>query len=204
MRLPCLFQFRILKEAAKALVCGPYTTKYPYEPHEPYERFRGKPEYHDDDCIGCTSCAEVCPARAIDVIDSIDDRTRELVYHSDQCIFCGQCEANCPTEKGIMLSHEFDLACFDRSACEERITKTLVICEACDEVVGTREQLIWLAEKLGPLAYSNPALFLSYLKNIKLVAEARPAPAVEISRADRLKILCPRCRRDVVIEEGVG
>ena len=203
MRLPCLFQFRILKEAVKALVSGPYTSKYPFEPHEPAERFRGKPKYNDDYCIGCTACAEVCPAKAIDVEDSVEDGTRTMVYHADICIFCGQCEANCPTEKGIQLSHDFDLACFERNACDESVTKTLVVCEGCGETIGTQEQIVWLAKKLGTLAYSNPTLFLSYLQNVKLVGEIeKPAPQDEVTRADRFNILCPKCRREVVIRDG--
>ena len=204
MRMPCLFQFRILKEAVKALISGPYTSKYPFEPHEPAERFRGKPKFHDDDCTGCTACAEVCPAEAIEVIDSVEEKTRELIYHADQCIFCGQCEANCITEKGIMLSHDYDLACFSRSDCDEKVTKNLVVCTSCGEIVGTREHIIWLAKKLGPLAYSNPTLFLSYLQNMNLVGEIKPPSQAELSRADRFNILCPKCRREVVIKEGEG
>ena len=204
MRLPCLFQFRILKEAVKALVSGPYTSKFPAEPHVPAERFRGKPHYYDDDCIGCKSCAEVCPSRAIDVIDSLEDKTRTLIHHADHCIFCGQCEANCPTEKGIRLSHDFDLACFDLADCEEKVTKTLVICEDCGEIVGTREQILWIAEKLGP-----PRLFESHtLPDLYARPQSsgrrRGRQEEELTRTERLNILCPKCRREVAIKESTG
>lgn len=202
MRLPCLFQFRILKEAVKALVSGPYTTKFPSEPHIPEERFRGKPHFYDDECIGCTACAEVCPSRAIDVVDAIGDRKRTLIHHSDHCIFCGQCEANCPTQKGIRLSHDFDLACFDREACEEKIAHELVICGECGEIVGTRKQILWVAAKLGPLAYSNPTLFLSYLGSLKLADEETAREKADITRTDRFSVLCPKCRREVIIKES--
>lgn len=204
MRLPCLFQFRILKEAVKALFTGPYTSKFPAEPHIPAERFRGKPHFYDDDCIGCTACAEVCPSRAIDVVDLIEQKQRTLIHHSDHCIFCGQCEAACPTKKGIRLSHDFDLACFDRADCEEKITKELVVCEECGEIVGTRKQILWIAGKLGVLAYSNPTLFLSYLTNLKISDESISAEPSPITRADRFNILCPKCRREVVIKESEG
>jgi formate hydrogenlyase subunit 6/NADH:ubiquinone oxidoreductase subunit I len=204
MKLPCLFQFRILKEAVKALINGPYTSKYPAEPHIPAERFRGKPHFYEDDCIGCTACAQVCPSRAIDVFDSIEEHKRTLVHHSDHCIFCGQCEVNCPTLKGIMLSHDFDLACFDRKACEENISHELVICGECNEIVGTRKQILWIAAKLGPLAYSNPTLFLAYLGNLKLANEHSRVETVEIARTDRFNALCPKCKREVVIKESEG
>ena len=202
MRLPALFQFRVLKEAVTALISGPFTTKFPFEEHVPAERFRGKPEYQDEHCVGCGACAAVCPAEAIDVKDSIENRTRELTYHSDHCIFCGQCQAHCITEKGIVLTHEFDLACFSLEDCAESITKELVVCQDCGEVVGTREHIEWVAKKLGPLAFSNPTLFLSSLKNIDIVDEVQTPERDEISRADRLNILCPRCRRAVVLTEA--
>ena len=65
MRKPKL---RELKEAITAVVKGPYTSTFPFTPLEPAEAFRGQPEYHEEDCIGCGACAEVCPARTIDII----------------------------------------------------------------------------------------------------------------------------------------
>ena len=41
MRLP---KIRELKEAITALIKGPCTSKFPYAPHEPAKRVRGKPE----------------------------------------------------------------------------------------------------------------------------------------------------------------
>ena len=69
MRKPKL---RELKEAVRAAFSGRFTTKYPFEPHTPPDGFRGKPEFDEDECIGCGACAEVCPALAIKVIDSPD------------------------------------------------------------------------------------------------------------------------------------
>lgn len=205
MRLPCLLQFRILKEAIKALFTGPYTSKFPFQPHVPHENFRGKPEYQDE-CVGCGACAEVCPADAIEVIDSVGEKKRRFVLHLDHCIFCGQCHANCITEKGIIQTGEFDLACFSKEDCVEKTEKTLVVCDGCGEIIGCLEHILWLAKKLGPLAYSNPTLFLTYLKDVKLVKELKtaPRPEAEVGRADRFKILCPRCRREVVIRESQG
>jgi len=96
MRYPKL---RELKEAVKALVKGPYTTKFPYEPHTPYPKFRGKPIPDEKECVGCGACKEVCPSSAIEIKDN--EHVRELIWHYDFCIFCGQCEANCTTKKGV-------------------------------------------------------------------------------------------------------
>lgn len=204
MRLPCLLQFRILKEAFTALFTGPYTSKFPFKPHVPHENFRGKPEYQEDYCIGCGACADVCPAGAIEVIDSVDEKKREFILRLDNCIFCGECRAKCTTDEGIKYTNEFDLACFAREASVENITRELVVCEGCGEIIGCREHIVWLAKRLGPLAYSNPTIFLSYLKDLNQVKEIKTPPQAEVSRADRFKILCPRCRREVVIKESQG
>src|SRR5512135_3850065 len=109
MRYPKL---RELREAIRAIIRGPYTTKFPYRPHEPYERFRGRPYFYEKDCMGCTACAQVCPPGAIEWKDEVAGGVakRKLTVHWDICIFCGQCQANCPTTKGILLSREFDFA----------------------------------------------------------------------------------------------
>lgn len=195
-------KLRELKEAIKALIKGPYTSKFPYEAHKPYERFRGRPKYHEEDCMGCGACFQVCPARAIEMEDRQDERL--LTVHWDLCIFCGQCQANCPTRKGIMLSNEFDLSTSGkREDLKQEIKKRLVLCECCGELIGPADQIIWVAARLGPLTFSNASLMLFYLQNLNLAACEKNPPKkeeTEFLRHERLKILCPRCRRQAVIK----
>jgi hydrogenase-4 component H len=198
MRYPKL---RELKEAIRALVKGPYTSRFPYEPHQPFEGFRGRPEFHEEDCIGCGACFQVCPAKAIDMQDAKDKRI--LTVHWDLCIFCGQCQANCPTEKGIMLSREFDLATTGkREELLQEIKKPLLLCECCGELVAPFDQVLWVARRLGPLTFSNASLMLFYLQNLDLALKEKPSPKKEevFLRSERMKILCPRCRREAVIK----
>jgi hydrogenase-4 component H len=198
MRYPKL---RELKEAVRALIKGPYTSKFPYQPHKPYERFRGRPEFHEDDCVGCGACFQVCPAKAIEMQDVGNKRI--LTLNLDMCIFCGQCQANCLTEKGIILSKEFDLATTGkREDLKQEIKKELVLCEGCGEIIAPYDQILWVAKRLGPLSFSNASLMLFYLKNLSLALEKSPSSEkeAEFMRADRLKILCPRCRREAVIK----
>ena len=75
MRYPKL---RELKEAIKALIVGPYTSKFPKEPSLPFPRFRGKPQYYKDDCVGCGACAEVCPSQTIEVTEDMRQKVRKL------------------------------------------------------------------------------------------------------------------------------
>ncbi len=198
MRYPKL---RELREAIKALIKGPYTARFPYEPHQPFERFRGRPEFHEDDCVGCGACFQVCPAGAIEMQDSGDKRV--LTVHWDLCVFCGQCQANCITEKGIILSQEFDLATTERrEELKQTIEKKLVLCDCCGELVAPFDQISWVAKNLGPLTFSNVSVFLFYLMNLNLAFKEEPSlkKEEEFLRSDRFKVLCPRCRREAVLK----
>ena len=207
MRKPKL---RELKEALRAVVFGPYTSKFPFEPHTPPDGFRGKPEFHEDGdvgCVGCGACAEVCPALAITVIDEPDaappKRTLELRF--DKCIFCGQCELNCTTTEGIKLSKTYDLATLDRSACVERIEHDLVLCEVCGETIGAVKHLRWVAEQLGAKAYANPTLILAADGSMKLaVKDAGRIAEPALARNDTMRVLCPACRRTNIVRELWG
>lgn len=202
MRYPKL---RELKEAIRALIKGPYTSRFPYQPHKPFEAFRGRPRYYEKDCMGCAACVNVCPSDALSFEDVIlnGKATRILTYKVELCIFCGQCQANCPTEKGIMLSDEFDLATTGkRQDLKQSIEKQLVLCDCCGEIIAPYDQILWVAKKLGPLSFSNASIMLFYLGNMNLALkeELQPAKDKEFLRADRIKILCPKCRRETVIK----
>ena len=197
MRKPKL---RELKEAITAVVKGPYTSSFPFTPLEPAEAFRGQPEFSEDDCIGCGACAEVCPARTIDVIDEGDKRT--LVHNFDNCIYCGQCEANCTTKTGIVLGHNFELAVFDRSQANTKIEHTLVRCEHCGDVVSTLGHLKWIARKVGSLAVANPTLLVSLHKGLGLTTDPSTRPEEKpVTRGDSYLVMCPACRRETYLTE---
>jgi formate hydrogenlyase subunit 6/NADH:ubiquinone oxidoreductase subunit I len=204
MRYPKL---RELKEALRALLKGPYTSRFPYEPHKPYDSFRGAPHFNQEHCIGCTACFQVCPAGAIEFKDQIisGKARRILSVHWDKCICCGQCQANCPTEKGIVLSQEFDLATTEEhAALFESIEKEAVLCDCCGQMIAPRDQILWVARKLGPLCFSNASLMLFFLSKLGLglasKEEPKPDHDAEIIRSDRIKVLCPRCRREAVLK----
>jgi len=201
MRLPGLLQGRVLKEAFTALFKGPYTTEFPKKPSVPQKRFRGKAKYDEAGCVGCGACAMVCPANDIQVTDDPVTRKRKITLFYDKCIQCGQCEANCITKKGIKLSTDYDTVYLDRSQAKTGLEKDLVMCEKCGDVVGAADHIRWVADRLGPLAYSNPTLVLSALKDSNLLAAAPPREAaVETGRQDVIRVLCPRCRREVQLK----
>ena len=201
-------KIRELKEAIKALIKGPYTSRFPYEPHKPAKRFRGKPAYSNEGCIACTACALVCPARAIEFRDVVakDHATRKMILHLDECHYCGQCSALCTTREdtppGIQHTTEFDLAGSDRAEMVSTTDeKELVLCEVCGDVITARAHLNWIAKKLGPLAFSNPTLFIASLKGMGFAEEVFQTAKEYVVRSDRIKVLCAKCRRKATIEK---
>ena len=206
MRYP---KIRELIEAVKALLGGPYTSDYPRKPIEPAKRFRGKPEYSNEGCIACTACSLVCPARAIEFRDVVTDAkaTRKMILHLDECHYCGQCSALCTTREdnppGIKHTTKYDLAGYDRRyMVSETDEKELALCEICGDVITAKAHLNWLVKKLGPLAFSNPTLFLSSLKGMGFSEDVlEAAKDSSLTRPDRIKVLCAECKRKATIEK---
>ena len=205
MRYP---KIRELIEAVKAVLTGPYTIKFPRKPIEPAKRFRGKPEYSDEGCIACGACALVCPARAIEARDIIKPgkAVRKMVLHLDECHYCGQCSALCTTRDdpvpGIKHTTKFDLAGYDRrEMISDTQEKELALCEVCGDVITAKAHLEWLVKRLGPLAFSNPTLFISSLKSMGFSEDVlQAAKDTSLARADRIKVSCAKCRRKGTIE----
>lgn len=196
-------KIRELTEAIKALVKGPYTSKFPKEPHTPHPNFRGQPKFNEEKCVGCLACEEVCPVDAIDHKDLAEDKSnskRTMIHYTDTCIFCGQCEAACiANHEGIKLSNDWELSFFDRKEAQETIEKELQLCEVCGSVITCKDHLKWISEKIGELTYSSPTLYLSRLKSLGIIDENIISVLKDHGRSDRVKILCAPCRRETTL-----
>jgi len=199
LRLPKL---RELKEAVTAVVSPRYTTRFPAEPCVVPERYRGKPEFDPDTCIGCGACVNVCPSQALTQVDDLEAKppTRTIKLRYDTCIFCGNCQDNCTTETGIKLSQQWDLAGLDRESMAETHEYELQMCEKCGALIGTKKHLVWLYEKLGPLAYANPSLLLAKSGALlKESSQAQPPAPTDAQPSDFMRILCPKCKCELNI-----
>lgn len=200
-------KLRELAEAIKALIKGPYTSKFPFVAHTPAKNFRGAPKYSEEGCICCTGCSNVCPPVAIEFVDDLSKNppTRKMILHHDICIFCGQCQAFCTTKEdsppGVELTNDYDLAVFDRKEAVTTVEKELALCEVCKIPITSKTHLDWIAKRLGPLAFSNPTLFMSRLKELDLIDESITEVVKDLTRGDRMKILCAKCRRQTTLEK---
>ena len=197
MKRPAFLQPRILKQALRAVFSPRFTTRFPQEPHRPGAGFRGRPRFDPDGCIGCGACAQVCPAKCIDVVDDLEatTATRTLIQHLDVCIWCGQCERHCPTGRGIRMSDEYDCVGFEPGDFEERVVKPLLLCENCGVALAPIDQLRWLAARLGPASFANPSLMLAAGRDLGAVGPGVKRIGERTLRGDRLRIQCPKCRR---------
>jgi len=203
LRLPKL---RELKEAVIAVFSPRFTTRFPYEPCEVPQKYRGKPEFDLDSCIGCGACVNVCPTEALTMIDDeqADPPARKITLRCDTCIFCGNCSENCTTTDGINLSNKWDLASLNKDDFIETFDYELQFCEKCGAKIGTKKHLVWLYEKLGPLAYTNPSLLVAKQQELttKLPELEQQGQEAErpVDTSDFMRILCPKCKCQLTIQ----
>lgn len=196
-------KLRELKEAVISLVTPAYTSKFPAEPHIPFEKFRGKPVVDNENCVGCETCANVCPPFAITFVDDINRNIRIIKRDYGKCIFCGQCQDHCITGKGVTLSDKiYDLAVFERDKNIEFQEKELLICDSCGAVITTKEHLHFMHRKLGPKAFAT-ILNLNLLnQKLKLADEQDVQTEIKdgLKRKDMFSIICPNCLRQVLVK----
>jgi hydrogenase-4 component H len=195
-------KLRELKEAIHSLVTPAYTSRFPAEPHKPAENYRGKPVVDDEHCVGCETCANVCPSGVITFRDDKEKRMRIIERDYGLCIFCGQCQEHCITGEGVKLSDRiYEMSVFDRSRLVERQEKELLVCESCSAVITTKEHIRFMHGKLGPRAFSS-ILNLNVLnETLRLAMEEDTRVEVqdELKRKDQFNVICPNCLRKVLI-----
>lgn len=203
MRKPKL---RELGEAIRAIFKGPYTTQFPKKLSIPPKGFRGIIVYDQERCIGCGACVEVCPANARAIEDDKVKKVRKVIHYQEKCIYCGQCVNYCTTKAGIKHTQDYDLAKIKNEGYENIIEKELTLCELCGNIIAPKAQLVWIAHKLGELAFANPTLYLSLYQEMDIdITESNSEKLGHLPyRAQHQRILCSDCRRKTYLNEIWG
>ena len=84
--------------ALRQLARKPMTIMFPdYQEARP-PGYRGVILFDYGKCIGCSLCAQICPARAIKMYRVPGDKRIRPGYNVGRCIFCGLCVDICPTD----------------------------------------------------------------------------------------------------------
>src|SRR5512136_461905 len=134
--------FSKVKEALICLRAGKVTLPYPMQPDTPPPRFRGRPIFDAEKCVGCAGCANNCPAREILVLDPCQE-VRIIKYIGRRCTYCGRCADVCP-EKAITMSREYQNATDRISDIRQDLEIWMGTCQRCGRCfkdAGPLEQL---------------------------------------------------------------
>lgn len=153
---------------SKSLSIGKVTERYPFVPIEVPEDFRGKPKIDTDKCIGCTSCMNACPPRALEVYDDLERGVRVVHLFLGRCIFCARCQDVCPTG-AIKLTKEFELATLSDEDLHQIVELQMVRCEECGKPFDTFRHLLYSVKELPP--WQREMLFLCPECRAKKVSE---------------------------------
>lgn len=138
----------MLKLIRKVLKTGHVTTAYPAQPLEIDPNFRGKPEYHPQQCIACGACANACPSNALTMTTDASAGTVRWQLFLGRCIFCARCEEVCPTT-AIQLSQQFELAVWRKEDLYQQADFALCHCRQCGKPYAAQKEIDYALTLLG-------------------------------------------------------
>lgn len=105
-----------IKEAVKNLFKKPVTSKFPEDPVDTPNGYRGRISFNSGKCIGCGMCIRVCSPGAITKTIKNIEGGQEITMEFDlgSCTFCGMCSDFCP-KKTISLTKDSQMVVLDKS-----------------------------------------------------------------------------------------
>ncbi len=162
--------FSFLKILVRNLIQGPSTDPFPFGETFTPEGLRGRVRFDASACVGCRMCEHVCAGGAIRFEQS-ESELRFTLWHNS-CTFCGLCQHYCKT-KAIVLTEDWHLSHRqeEKYAMVEQGTVPLAPCLGCGI------SMIPVADELMRVAYRETNQDI-----------------------DRLRRLCPDCRRKLGIK----
>jgi Ni,Fe-hydrogenase III small subunit/NAD-dependent dihydropyrimidine dehydrogenase PreA subunit len=109
------------------------------------EGFRGVPEVNSERCTGCGACAEVCPAKAIEITDKGDERT--VRFNHAKCIFCATCEEVCP-EDAIEMAARYNVVAKNKAEAMSEAKLKLASCVSCGALFVSPKHIQNIIERI--------------------------------------------------------
>jgi len=112
-----------------------------------------------DDCTLCGFCVQVCPTRALKILE--DTKSTSLVLEAADCIHCGKCERIC----------EFHTLRMNPPTASEIRVQTLrespqVHCQNCSQTVASQAEMDYIVSQIGEADWQHlcldcrPALYI--------------------------------------------
>ncbi len=111
-----------LAKAVRSLADKKATLEFPAEKESLDDVERGALLLDMDTCVSCCACEQMCPAKAIDMVEvkaSASATKKMPQVGMDRCMLCGFCEEVCPT-KCLSLTKGYDFEVCDKRALTKR------------------------------------------------------------------------------------
>jgi hypothetical protein len=81
----------------------------------------------------------------------------------------------------------------------ESVSKDLLLCELCGDIIAAADHINWVRDRLGAKAYAHPNMLLGIQREFSDVEPCYPKE--RIRREDQIMEVCPKCRNKVVTED---
>jgi Ni,Fe-hydrogenase III small subunit/NAD-dependent dihydropyrimidine dehydrogenase PreA subunit len=150
--------------------------------HTP-EGFRGDPHVDQDKCIGCSACAHVCPADAIEIEDG--GRARVVRFMRQACVFCASCQDVCPT-KAVELRSGDTSWCREKGASKSEATLPLARCGICGNGFIPEAQIAWAMKTVSDKRALAQADRVALQGRLRVCMECRRGRIPDVREAKRL------------------
>ena len=109
------------------------------------EGYRGDPHVDRETCVGCSACANVCPADAIEILDG--EGQRVVRFRREACVFCGTCQDVCPTESVTLRAGDPSWYRV-KGASTSEAALPLAQCGVCGAAFMPEAQLAWAMRRV--------------------------------------------------------
>ncbi len=115
-----------------------------------------------DDCTLCGFCAQVCPTRALKVLE--DRQQTVLALNPAECIHCGKCEKICGTKAIALIGNESQSTKHETRNTQHATRNTilrhspLAYCQKCGRPIVSQAELDYIVSQIGDAAWQHLCL----------------------------------------------